>query len=605
MGLANFSFSCLASCLCEANLFEIAEPTAHFKVDKPRLSYEFIDWDSTVSMEEPAVQSRQHWHSEMTDDENISPVVQTTHGKVRGTLLKGLYDEKFYAFDGIPYAVPPLGTLRFKEPHDLKPWYGIRDCSKPLDKCLQVSTYSQLVEGSEDCLYLNISVKTLKSEKPLPLMVYIHGGGFKGGDPSRRAWGPDYFMREDVIFISIGHRLGPIGFLSFKDPSLEIPGNAGLKDIVLALRWIKANAVNFNGDPDNITLFGHSSGSMTVQLLLASPQTEGLFHKAILMAGFSMELNRQPNMEYRLAKHLGYEGENVDSQVLDFLLKADPHLLVSSDFFTEAEKNRGLMMPFVPTVESYVTPKAVLLAEPVELQRKTWSNRIPIILGSNSGEGLMPMGFLKKNPKWLSRFQHSPECVLPSTLRLRCDPGQGRQLGQSLLDHFCQAHGLQLTVTHSDALVKLFTHSIVHAQERIIQARLAYGQAATYLYRFDFDSPDFNFYRIRFFGKEQRGVGHVDELGYIFVIPATFKLDESRPEFNTIRRMVSMLVHFAATSDPNAPLTKALVEWKPVTRFGTRMVLNISEELKFIPQPEKPMLKIFDRLFEQAGVPLI
>ncbi|KAH8374612.1 hypothetical protein KR200_002011, partial [Drosophila serrata] len=536
---------------------------------------------------------------------NSSPVVQTTHGKVRGTLLKGIYDEQFYAFDGIPYAVPPLGTLRFKEPHALKPWYGIRDGSKPLDKCLQVGSYTKLVEGSEDCLFLNISVKTFKSEKPLPLMVYIHGGGYKSGDSSRRAWGPDYFMKEDVIFVSIGHRLGPLGFLSFKDPSLDIPGNAGLKDIILALQWIKANAVNFNGDPDNITIFGHSSGSTTVQLLLASPQTEGLFHKAILMAGFSMELNRLPDMEYRLAKHLGYEGENVDKQVLDFLLKADPHLLVSSDFFTEAEKSRGFNIAFVPSVEGYVTPKAVLLAEPIELQRKTWSNRIPIILGCNSGEGIFPIGFAKKNPKWLSKFQHSPECVLPSTLRLRCDTGQRRQLGQSLVQGFCQAHGAYLSVNHSDALVELYTHSMVHAQDRLVQARLAYGQASTYLYRFDFDSPDFNFYRIRFFGKEQRGVGHVDELGYIFVIPATFKLDESRPEFITIRRMINMLVHFAATSDPNAPLTKSLVEWKPVPRFGTRMVLNISEELKFIPQPEMPKLKFFDRLYEQAGVPLI
>lgn len=90
-----------------------------------------------------------------------APVVQTTHGKVRGILLKSLYDEQFYAFDGIPYAVPPLGTLRFKEPHDLKPWHGIRDCSKPLSKCLQVSTLTKEVEGSEDCLYLNISVKTV------------------------------------------------------------------------------------------------------------------------------------------------------------------------------------------------------------------------------------------------------------------------------------------------------------------------------------------------------------------------------------------------------------------------------------------------------------
>ncbi|SPP84098.1 esterase B1-like [Drosophila guanche] len=536
--------------------------------------------------------------------ETTAPLVQTTHGRVRGVLLKALYDEEeFYAFDGIPYAVPPLGTLRFKEPHDLKPWHGIRDCSKPLDKCIQVSSYTKQVEGSEDCLYLNISVKKLKSEKPLPLMVYVHGGGFKGGDASRRAWGPDYFMRENVIHISIGHRLGPLGFLSFADPSLEIPGNAGLKDIILALKWIKANAGNFNGDPERITVFGHSSGSMAVQMLLATPQTEGLFHKAVLMAGFSPELNRLPNMEYRLAKHLGYEGENIDAQVFDFIAAADPKLVVSANFWTPAEKAEGRMMPFVPVVEGYATPQAVLLSEPVILQRTAWSNRIPVIMGSNSGEGLSFNPVLR-DANSLQELQKHPECVLPQTLLNRCDPGQRRQLGQSLLDHFCQAHGHRLSIEHTDALSHLWTHNMMHSQERLVLARLSYGQAPTYLYRFDFDSPDFNLYRIRFFGKEQRGVSHVDELGYIYVLPSTFKLDKSRPEYTTICRMVAMLVNFAATSDPNAELTKPLVEWKPVTRFGPRMILNISEELKFMPQPERQKLTFYDRLYEQAGVTL-
>ncbi|XP_044252262.1 esterase B1-like [Drosophila takahashii] len=530
-----------------------------------------------------------------------SPVVQTTHGKVRGTLLKGLYDDQFYAFDGIPYAAPPLGPLRFKEPNDFEPWRGIRDCSKPLSKCLQVSSPSNLVEGSEDCLYLNISAKTLHSERPLPLMVYIHGGIFIRGDSSRRAWGPDYFMREDVIHVSIGHRLGPLGFLSFADPSLKIPGNAGLKDIIMALRWIKANAGNFNGDPERITLFGHSSGSMMVQMLLASPRTEGLFHKAILMAGFSMELNRLPHLEYRLAKHLGYEGENVDSQVLEFLLKADPKLLVSADLFTPEEKGHDLML-FKPSIESYATPNAVLLADPKELQRNTWSNRIPIILGANKDEGLLSVVGLKTDPKVLQNFQEYPERVLPPSLKYGSDSAQKREMGLKLLEYFCKAHGEQLKVEHFDVITEIFTHNTFHSLDRLIQARLAYCQAPTYFYRFDFDSPDFNLYRVRFLGKEQRGVTHVDELGYIYVLPATFKLDKSRAEFSTIWRMVSMFVHFAATSDPNSPLTKPLVDWKPVGS-GARKVLSISEELKFIPF-SMPKLKFHDNLFDQAGVAL-
>ncbi|EDW96358.2 alpha-Esterase 4a [Drosophila yakuba] len=533
-----------------------------------------------------------------------SPVVQTTHGKVQGTRLKGLYDNEFYVFDGIPYAAPPLGSLRFKEPKELQPWTGTRDCSKPASKCLQLASLTKMVEGSEDCLYLNITVKTLQSEKPLPLMVYIHGGQFLRGDASRQTWGPDYFMEENVIHVSIGYRSGPFGFLSFADPSLDIPGNAALKDIIMALRWIKANATNFNGDPDNITIFGHSSGSVLVHMLLASPQAEGLFHKAILMAGFFMELNPLPHLEFRLAKRLGYEGNNVDSQVLEFLLKADPQLLVSGDVFSPEEKAEGINLSFKPTVEKYATPNAVLLAEPKEMLRNSWSNRIPIILGANTDEGLLSIVGFKTDPSVLQGFRENPEKVLPFGLKITCNSAEKREMGLKMLEYFCQANGKQLSLYHFDAIKDIFTHHTFHSLYRMIQSRLAYAQAPTYFYRFDFDSPDFNLYRNRFWGKEQRGVNHVDELGYIYVIPDTFKLDKSRPEFTTICRMVSMFVHFAATSDPNSPLTKPLVDWKPVSSGPARMVLNIGEQLEFISH-NMPKLELYDQLLEQAGVSLI
>ncbi|KAL7727114.1 hypothetical protein ACLKA6_017387 [Drosophila palustris] len=531
------------------------------------------------------------------DYKDTSPVKNTTHGLVRGALLTSMYDELYYGFDGIPYAQPPLGELRFKEPLDGIPWNGILDCTQPRDKCLQVNRQTQELEGSEDCLYLNIAVKRLRSEKPLPVMVYVHGGGFKTGDASRRAWSPDYLMREEVIYISIGHRLGAFGYMSFADPSLGIPGNAGLKDIVLALKWIKANARYFNGDENNITLFGHSSGSAIVHLLSVSPRTEGLFNKFILMAGFMQEVNRVPNIEYRLAQKLGYLGENIDSQVYNFIKSADPQLVASANILTEFEEGHSaIMTTCTPNIEHYETPAGLIFSEPRELQRTAWSNRIPMMLGTTSGDGFsVSLKFLKEHP----------EVVLPRTLLFQHDAQLRRQLGIKLVEFICQVDFKDLSEAHFDTINKLKTHVFMHYQDRLINARLSYSKAENYLYRFDFDSPDFNFYRIRYLGPNSRGVMHVDELCYLFKIPATFKLDKSRAEYSTICRMAAMFVEFSLRSDPNAPLTRSLVNWKPVSQDGPKMCLNINEELQFIPHPELQNLEFFDKLYEEAGVDLI
>ncbi|XP_032583800.1 uncharacterized protein LOC6572615 [Drosophila mojavensis] len=542
-----------------------------------------------------------------SDYTEASPVVKTTHGQVRGALQTALYGELYYSFDGIPYAQPPFGELRFREPQDAKPWEGILDCSKPRSKCLQVSSLTQQVEGSEDCLYLNIAVKSLSSEKPLPVMVYVHGGGFKNGDPTKFGFGPDYIMREQVIYISICYRVGPLGFLSFADPSLRIPGNAGLKDIILALKWIKANVGSFNGDANNITLFGHSSGSSTVHLLMVTPQTEGLFDKAILMGGFYPETANAPNAEYEMAKHLGYEGENNDVDVFNFINAADPKQLVLPDFRPLYERLQSGGYPlFLPRIEYYPTPTAVLLDQPRVLQRTAWTNRVPLMMGCTSNEGLFnPMMNMRKDPNILKACRERPEFTLPYSLLRHCEPSACRHEGQNLVKKFCGVHSTFITEEHHAAIAELFTHNLLHYQQRMLRARQAYSQAVNYLYRFDFDSPDFNFYRIRYQGPEARGVQHADELCYLFKLPQTFKLEKSRPEYTTICRFVALLTEFARNSNPNGPLTKSLVDWQPVTKEEPIMCLNINEELKFIPQPERCKLRFYDQLYRHIKMELI
>lgn len=141
--------------------------------------------------------------------------MNTTTGSVRGRSAETVYGHSYFYFDGIPYAKPPLGELRFRETVEVPKWSGIKDCTQSRSKCIQWNRRVNEIQGSEDCLYLNVNVKKFNSNQGLPVMIYIHGGGFNTGDASRNAWGPDYFMMKDVVLITVGYRLGMLGDFSF------------------------------------------------------------------------------------------------------------------------------------------------------------------------------------------------------------------------------------------------------------------------------------------------------------------------------------------------------------------------------------------------------
>lgn len=168
-------------------------------------------------------------------------------------------------------------------------------------QCIQKEKYSEIDEavGEEDCLYANLYVPQTNNlqDLSLPVMVYIHGGGFADGNGSR--YGADYFMDEDVILITFQYRLGPFGFLNTEDDVIH--GNAGFKDQVQMLKWVKENVKYYGGDPNRVTIFGNSGGGISVGYLMVSPMAKGLFHRAITQSGanvcVSYLVNPRPTVE--------------------------------------------------------------------------------------------------------------------------------------------------------------------------------------------------------------------------------------------------------------------------------------------------------------------
>lgn len=251
--------------------------------------------------------------------EVISEIVTTTNGQVNGTITQTWTGQSFHAFYGIPYAQPPIGELRFKPPLPVQSWNGVRSANDYGPICWQPNFKPNLPERGEDCLTLNIFTKNLPSESVTelkPVIFFIHGGAFRTGSASLEA-GPRYLMDRDIVYVNLNYRLGALGFLA--TGSKEATGNMGMKDQVLALKWVRDNIQYFGGDPNKITIAGMSSGGHSVTSFMVSKMAENLFHGLITHSdAISLPMGlADNNLESALyiAKELGCTSEEPDEFV--------------------------------------------------------------------------------------------------------------------------------------------------------------------------------------------------------------------------------------------------------------------------------------------------
>lgn len=223
------------------------------------------------------------------DDVDSAPVVETTAGPVRGLTHDGIQ-----SWLGVPYAAPPVGELRWRPPQPVAPWSGVREGGDYGPVCLQgpptPEPLPELSRASEDCLNLNVH-RPVGADGALPVMVWIHGGGFVYGAGSQAMYNSPGLVGRDIVLVTLNYRLGYLGFLAH--PALQSDGsrvgNYGLLDQVAALEWVRDNIAAFGGDPDNVTIFGESAGGISVNALMAAPSAAGLFHRAISQSGFGRE----------------------------------------------------------------------------------------------------------------------------------------------------------------------------------------------------------------------------------------------------------------------------------------------------------------------------
>lgn len=284
-------------------------------------------------------------------------------------------------------------------------WSDVYDATEEKPGCFARSSQLKKVVGSEDCLHLNIFTRNTQPTTLQPVLVYIYGGGFTSGSNTPRVLGPDYILMADVVVVTINYRLGAFGFLSLKSETLDVPGNAALKDQRLALQFVKENIKHFGGNPQNITLIGHSAGGVSVGWHCISENSRGLFNKAIIMGGgvlhkFSLIPHR--NWAEKLAKKLGYAGGDDEKEILDFLQQAEPDKIVElQETIVPREDRARVSMPFGPHIEHYTSDQTVISKLPIELIKDAWSKDIDIFVGGVSDEGLMFMEYVRAMPELL------------------------------------------------------------------------------------------------------------------------------------------------------------------------------------------------------------
>ncbi len=490
-----------------------------------------------------------------------SDVVRTASGAVRG---KTSADGKVRIFEGIPYAAPPVGSLRWRPPQPVRPWKGVRDATKLGARCMQGNIFGDMNfrdDGpSEDCLYLNVWTPANSAHANLPVMVWIYGGGFAAGSSSEPRQDGTMLAKKGVVVVSMNYRLGVFGFFAYPALAKESPhhaaGNYGLMDQVAALKWVRRNIAAFRGNPHEVTIFGESAGSFSVSGLMASPLARGLFERAMGESGAFLGKGLQ-------TKSLA-ESEADDEKFAESIgansLK-DLRALPASQLLADAMK--GNPIRFWPNIDGYFCPE-----DPHAIYAAGKQAHVPLLAGWNRDEGSYEAFFHKADPTVANYIQRAHEMFGDNT-----------------------AEFLQLYPAGTEAEVKRSAGDlagdqfIAYGTWKWIEMQRTTGQSTVYRYEFD-DAPP------QPAGQPSHGAYHSSEIEFVFEALPSKKLPWRPPDEKLSQLMSTYWTNFAKTGDPNGP---GLPYW-PVYAPTQFHVMHLSFHPGAEPDAHRGRYEFLDKL---------
>ncbi len=306
--------------------------------------------------------------------------------KVEGGLVQGTADADLTVYKGIPFAAPPVGDLRWRDPQPVQTWEGVRKADRYSPACVPSMGGPAPSGISEDCLYLNIWTPAKSASERAPVLVWIYGGGFNMGATSYPVHNGEKLARHGVVLVSISYRVGLLGFFAHPELSAEsshhVSGNYGLLDMIAGLQWIQRNIAAFGGDPKRVTIFGESAGGIAVSMLCASPLAHGLFHGAISESGGSFgPFSETPVPGENMRVLADAEASGADfAKLAGAPSLRDLRARTPENLLEAAKRQRGMAWPIV---DGWVIPD-----DQYRLYEAGQFNDTPILVGYNSDEGL-------------------------------------------------------------------------------------------------------------------------------------------------------------------------------------------------------------------------
>lgn len=475
-------------------------------------------------------------------------VTRTVNGQVQG-VKKG----QIASYKGIPFAAPPVGPLRWKNPQPPAPWEGIRKADaygpSPLQNVWIAKAMGTPDNYSEDCLYLNVWTPAEGADHKLPVMVWIYGGGFTLGSTALPLYDGSHLASKGVIVVSIAYRVGVFGFLAHPELTREGgKGNFGIQDQLAGLKWVRDNIASFGGDPGNVTIFGESAGGMSVSLLAGCPPAKGLFHRAISQSGALMAPARLTSKGIQGAKMLA----TTEQEGVRFLAALGAEDIEAARALP-ASKVRKPGFEAWPCYDEDFLP-----ADLPRLYLEGKANETPLLIGYNSDDGNVA----------------GPGIGSSTAFRGKITEGFG---------------------DHAEEILALYPHSTwketalswKHGIRDIVFGWPAWSWAkaqsekqsgGVYLYYFDQHPPS-----------APDGAGHAAEIGFVFGTLKAPAAEDSRVS----GLMGGYWVNFAKTGNPNG---EGLPEWTAFSQKAPNL-MTFNNVSKMTPVPNQDRLEAYDDYF--------